>query len=265
MTDWFRPSPSRRKVCSAPVIFFDAGAYKCGRVFIQSVLALVIHCLALRCAVANVECLIGCSLLDAFVCGLVDIIQRSSIVMLPTLVGSPPRRAETLSCGGDNSSSMQTDEEETTTMENDATPRSFSSSHGRGGNTSGGVTVAAAAAAGTVASGEPCAPPTSLQLGSSWSDSYPISSGKATTSSSPGAREVGSTAVHAAPSPAGSVPGMSGSAGGTGGVTIVDFSPTWDFAPGGAKLLICLAAPIDADPGSVGPIIFFADRAVQVS
>lgn len=45
----------------------------------------------------------------------------------------------------------------------------------------------------------------------------------------------------------------------------MDFSPTWDFSPGGAKLLICLASPIDVDPGGAGPLVFFADRPVQVS
>lgn len=43
---------------------------------------------------------------------------------------------------------------------------------------------------------------------------------------------------------------------------IIDFSPTWDYAPGGAKLLICLAAPPDYWVQS--PIVYFGDRPVHV-
>ncbi|CAN0382877.1 unnamed protein product, partial [Hapterophycus canaliculatus] len=38
--------------------------------------------------------------------------------------------------------------------------------------------------------------------------------------------------------------GLRGGSGGVDIAKIVDFSPTWDFSPGGAKLLICLAAPL---------------------
>ena len=47
---------------------------------------------------------------------------------------------------------------------------------------------------------------------------------------------------------------------------ILEFSPAWDFAPGGAKLMIVLEAPpIGVEVGMEGPIVYFADRPVQVS
>lgn len=65
--------------------------------------------------------------------------------------------------------------------------------------------------------------------------------------------------------PGASSPDISTDGGEASVAAIVDFSPTWDFASGGAKLLICLASPLDAEVGSVGPTVYFADRPVQVS
>lgn len=54
------------------------------------------------------------------------------------------------------------------------------------------------------------------------------------------------------------------SCGGEEPAKIVDFSPRWDFSAGGAKLLIVLAAPMSIEVGRQGPIVYFADRSVQV-
>lgn len=191
------------------------------------------------------------------------------MAMLPALVGSPPRRPEPPLCGNNHHSNLQnnnnsgSDTDAMDAIESENPPRALVPSHGRS-TAGGGVPVTAAVASTLTATGdggEARGPPVSLQLDSSWSESYGMALNTAAVSSTtPGAHEVGSSVVSAAASPSGPAPSGMGN-----GVTIVDFSPTWDFSPGGAKLLICLAAPIDADPGSVGPIVFFSDRPVQVS
>lgn len=208
--------------------------------------------------------------------------QRSPMVMLPALIGSPSHRGDPHSNNhshnhhhniNNNSNKNYNNHNGSNGVEKNTTPACYIPSHGRGGPHTVSAAAVAAAAAATAAAAvtaagggggsEACAPPTSLQIGSSWSEGYTVSTTNVTTSSCRGVHEVGGDVVPAAPSPAGPV---SVTSGGGGGVAIVDFSPTWDFAPGGAKLLICLATPVGADSGSgsVGPVVFFADRPVQV-
>lgn len=196
--------------------------------------------------------------------------QRSQMVLMPALVGSPPRRSESHTNnnshkhtgGGINSPASRFVPSNHGHVGNGSSSSSSSSHvHGHPSAKVSAAAVAAAAAAVTAPGAESCSPPTSLQLASSWTiDSYSSASSMANnvTSSSP----AGGGVVPAAPSPAGMVAGMLGCGGGS--VPIVEFCPTWDFAPGGAKLLICLAGPLQADLGGAGPIVFFADRPVQV-
>lgn len=198
--------------------------------------------------------------------------------VLPSLVGSPPRRESrrTLSYGGGGA---------------------------RGGVGGGSVTPSSpgyflgpqsSRSAGGGGGFGDSSIPTPLHLNSPWSASAqqsvyggggPASARKAggapvpapaAFSSSPGVLQheggdpsgVGTSSV-SPPGPGAMSRGLSGGSAGGGGsgveaAKIVDFSPTWDFAPGGAKLLICLAAPIDFEVGMQGPIVYFADRPVQV-
>ncbi|CAM9267993.1 unnamed protein product, partial [Sphacelaria rigidula] len=220
--------------------------------------------------------------------------QRSPMVMLPALVGSPPRRSDSHnSSNSNNNNNNNNNSNENKNIGggiNAPASRFVPSNHGHGngggsssssgsgsgsnnshphGHSSAKVSaaaVAAAAAAVTAAGAEACPPPASLQLASPWAvDNYSSVSSMTNnvSSSSPagGAHDIAGGGVPAAPSPAGMSGGCRGIGG--GGATIVDFSPTWDFSPGGAKLLICLASPIDVDPGGAGPLVFFADRPVQ--
>lgn len=168
--------------------------------------------------------------------------------MLPALVGSPPRResrpaANNIALHGHSSSRGGSS----------PSPRCFSAWHVPTASNSDSVT------------------PVSLQLSSPWAQSYASGtssftapSAVANSSPSPGRHpEAGGGLVPPTLSPPGtSSPALLG--GGGAAAAIADFSPTWDFAPGGAKLLICLASPLDAEVGSSGPIVFFADRPVQV-
>lgn len=193
---------------------------------------------------------------------------------LPSLVGSPSRREprRNLSYGGGGSA--------------------------RGGVGGGGVTPSSPGHFLGMHGGgaSECSAPGPLHLSSPWSSaqqqgygggggggggaSTSRSAGAAASaafSSSPGVLQyegsgLGGVAAASSVSPPGpgvmsrGLPGSSG--GGGGGVEsakIVDFSPTWDFSAGGAKVLICLAAPIDFEVGMQGPIVYFADRPVQVS
>lgn len=185
--------------------------------------------------------------------------------VLPSLVGSPPRREprRTLSYGGGGNATM------------------------RGGIGGGGVTPSSP---GYFMSAQHCgggggSGPNPLHLHSPWSSAqqqgYSRNAGvpaPAAFSSSPGilqhdGDEIGGAGASSVSPPGPGTMSRGLSAGGSGGASaggvesakIVDFSPTWDFAPGGAKLLICLAAPIDLEGGMQGPIVYFADRPVQVS
>lgn len=184
-------------------------------------------------------------------------LHRSSMGMLPSLVGSPPRREPRPTLSNALHSHNR----------NTLSPSCFNPHMGSGVNTVAG--------AGGGGGNEACAPgPGSLQLGSPWSENYDgagastagnsslKTSKTASASSAPSpVHDAGGVVVPATLSPSGA-PSLGG--GGGGAAAIVDFSPTWDFAPGGAKLLICLAAPLDSDAGSTGPVVFFADRPVKV-
>ena len=201
---------------------------------------------------------------------------QSPMGVLPSLVGSPPRREgrRTLSYGGNTNTA-------------------------RGGVGGGGVTPSSpgyflgglqhggggSSSSRSASGGGDISAPGPLHLSSPWSaaqqQGYARSAGApapAAFSSSPGILQhesggemggVGASSV-SPPGPGAMSRGLSAGGGGGGGggvesAKIVDFSPTWDFAPGGAKLLICLAAPVDFEVGMQGPIVYFADRPVQVS
>ncbi len=217
------------------------------------------------------------------------------MAMLPTLVGSPPRRESrrSLSYGGSVSGRSGLGGGGVTP----SSPGYFLGAHADGGGGSGGAN-------------EGSSTPGPLQLSSPWSSTqhqqeqqqqHQQQHGRGSYRSGALSARTASAAAAAAAAPFSSSPGIlqhedeedgmrdvaaSGSVsppgppttlslglsgvGGGGGVgfeaaKIVDFSPTWDFAPGGAKLLICLASPIDAEVGMQGPNVYFADRPVPVS
>lgn len=197
---------------------------------------------------------------------------QSPMGVLPSLVGSPPRRESrrTLSYGGNTTNIARGG-----VGGGGVTPSSpgyflGGLQHGGGGG-GGSTSTRSASGCGDISAPGP------LHLSSPWSaaqqQGYVRSAGApapAAFSSSPGIlqHEGGGGSSVSPPGPGAMSRGVSAGGGGGGGggvesAKIVDFSPTWDFAPGGAKLLICLAAPIEV--GMQGPIVYFADRPVQVS
>ena len=182
-------------------------------------------------------------------------VHRSTLGTLPALVGSPPRRESRPAAITQNNALHS----HGSIRGGGSSPSTRCFSAWRGG---GGASVSAT-------SGSDSCPPGSLQLSSPWAQSFAsgVSSGAGAamnSSSSPGRRpEAGGGAVPPTLSPPGASSSTLFGSGGSAGA-IVDFSPTWDFAPGGAKLLICLASPLDAEVGSLGPVVYFADRPVQV-
>ncbi|CAM9863183.1 unnamed protein product, partial [Ectocarpus sp. 12 AP-2014] len=228
--------------------------------------------------------------------------NRSPMGMLPALVGSPPRREArrtTISGGGGASNNNMHARSASVSGGGGVTPSSpgyFLGVHNGGsGSSAGGVSSGEFHPAGSLQLSSPWS---SLHQqhqqhqhqqhqqqqqgyggGGGGGTSAAGNFGAAVTAynSSPGVlqHEGGGVGVPApSPSPSGAVMHVSASrglagAGGAGGAgagveiaKIVDFSPTWDYAPGGAKLLICLAAPVDVEVGTPGPKVYFADRAV---
>lgn len=230
--------------------------------------------------------------------------NRSPMGMLPALVGSPPRReARRTTIGGGGGASNNNMHARSASVSGGGggvtpfSPGYFLGVHNGGsGSPAGGVSSGEFHPAGSLQLSSPWSSLHQHQHhqqhqqqqqcygggGGGGTSATAGNFGAAVTAynSSPGVlqHEGGGAGVPApSPSPSGAamhVPvsrGLAG-AGGAGGAgagveiaKIVDFSPTWDYAPGGAKLLICLAAPVDVEVGTPGPKVYFADRAVPVS
>lgn len=231
--------------------------------------------------------------------------HRSPMGMLPALVGSPPRREArrtTISGGGGGASnnSMHGRSASVSGGGGGVTPSSPGyflgvQHNGGSGSSAGGVSSGEFHPAGSLQLSSPWSSVHQQHQqhqqqhqqqgygGGGGGTSAAGNFGVAVTAaykSSPGVlqHEGGGAGVPApSPSPSGAAMpasrGLAG-AGGAGGAgagagveiaKIVDFSPTWDYAPGGAKLLICLAAPVDVEVGTPGPKVYFADRSVPVS